>query len=142
MNKTLFSCGMLAASIATLVIAGCSGGDTAATTEPPEATTGGGETVAQTYAHHSYAEAKAVFDTNCLGCHGGGKGQGRLNLDTVADITKGGESGPGVVAGDADNSLIIQHMRGEKEQMPPNNKLPDDQIEIIAGWIAAGAPAE
>ncbi len=129
----------MAASVIGLVLAGCSGSEAAATDE--EATTGGGTPVA-TYDHRTYAEAKTVFDTHCVGCHGGGKGQGRFNMDTVDEIAKGGESGPAYVAGDADSSLIIMHMRGEKDQMPPNGKLADDQIEIIAGWIAAGAPAE
>ena len=45
-----------------------------------------------------------ILTKNCLGCHGGLKKEGGLDLRTMPAMFKGGESGPAIVKGDADRS--------------------------------------
>ena len=55
-------------------------------------------------------------------------------------MLKGGKSGPAIVPGDADNSLIVIAVRQAGAlKMPKGGKLTPDQIEAIAQWIRAGA---
>jgi hypothetical protein len=53
---------------------------------------------------------------------------------------KGGESGPVVVPGDVDESLLVSALRHESFEMPPQGKLPPAVIEDFEAWIRLGAP--
>jgi len=55
---------------------------------------------------------------------------------------KGGDSGPALVPGDPDKSLLIRAVRRtDKElQMPPKEKLADSQIADLTAWLKMGAP--
>jgi hypothetical protein len=65
---------------------------------------------------------------------------GGLRLDSARAIRQGGDSGPAVVAGKADESLLLDAVRYEGEiQMPPKGKLSEEQIGWLTRWIAAGA---
>ena len=46
-----------------------------------------------------------------------------LRLDSKSAILKGGDSGPAIVPGKPDDSLLIQSVRYESNEMPPNGKL-------------------
>ena len=80
-----------------------------------------------------------VFEKSCIKCHGGSDGEkGGLNLKTHENVMKGGEDGAVVVAGDADNSLLIELIRsGEMPKRAP--KLAQEQIDLIARWVTEGA---
>jgi hypothetical protein len=60
---------------------------------------------------------------------------GGLNLSTYADLLNGGQSGPVVVPGESDESLlfIIQQAGGHPGQLTP------EELEIVQAWIEAGA---
>ena len=63
-------------------------------------------------------------------------------MDDHAGILKGGDSGPGVVPGDPNHSLVLQRilLSDAKKRMPKNNDpLTADQIDILRTWIKAGA---
>jgi mono/diheme cytochrome c family protein len=80
----------------------------------------------------------------CLQCHSEAKKiKGGLRLDTADGWIKGGDSGPALVSGKPDESLLIQAIRYEHDdvQMPPKGKLSDSQIEAFAEWVRRGAPA-
>ena len=47
-----------------------------------------------------------ILTKNCMGCHGGLRKEGGLDLRTVPAILAGGESGPAIVAGDVDKSEL------------------------------------
>jgi cytochrome c553 len=76
---------------------------------------------------------------HCLKCHGPQKQEGNLRLDTHASLLAGGDSGPALVPGDADASLLMSAVRHEGLEMPPNERLDDQAIAAIASWIDAGA---
>jgi hypothetical protein len=86
-------------------------------------------------------KVRPVFSTTCGKCHGGKKVKGGLRLDSREVLIKGGDSGPAVVPGDPDKSLLLQALRQKHAtlKMPPDKKLPDEQIADIATWIKQGA---
>ena len=81
----------------------------------------------------------------CVTCHGRQKQEGGLDLRSRAAMLKGGESGPALVAGDAEASLLIQKIRDQ--QMPPREKLASysikpveaSELERLIQWIEQGA---
>ncbi|MEY3175673.1 MAG: hypothetical protein RLZZ436_3587 [Planctomycetota bacterium] len=86
-----------------------------------------------------------LLESRCFECHGARDDiEGELRLTSRDAMLTGGESGAAVVPGDPDRSLIIQAVRYETFQMPPRDKLPDEEIEILTKWIREGAqwPAE
>ncbi|HEX8911353.1 MAG TPA: PSD1 and planctomycete cytochrome C domain-containing protein [Humisphaera sp.] len=84
---------------------------------------------------------------HCYKCHSAdaakaGKLKGGLLADTRDGLRKGGDTGPAVVPGKPDESLLIKAIRyaDENTQMPPKGKLPPDLIADFERWVAAGAP--
>ena len=53
---------------------------------------------------------------------------------------KGGDSGPAIVPGAPDESLLIEVIRYESLEMPPKGKLADSDIAVLERWVAMGAP--
>ncbi len=84
----------------------------------------------------------AILETHCVRCHGGSKTKAGLDLVTREALLRGGESGPCVVPGDPDQSLLIQTIRHVQDPHMPRKapKLADSSIARIADWIKAGAP--
>jgi mono/diheme cytochrome c family protein len=82
-----------------------------------------------------------LLKSKCVSCHGAEKQEGDLRLDSLAAALKGGESGPAVVAGDPAKSLLVKAVRFDDPdlQMPPKNRLQDEQIKTLTAWIKAGA---
>jgi len=68
-------------------------------------------------------------------------------MDHLEGLQKGGKSGPFILAGNLDESLLIQriHLPMENEEhMPPKNKLQltEEEIEILRLWVMSGASFE
>lgn len=80
-----------------------------------------------------------IFETSCIKCHGGSDGtKGGLSLKTHGDMMKGGEDGAAIVPGDAAGSLLVKQIQNGK--MPKRGqKLPQEQIDLIAKWVTEGA---
>ena len=82
----------------------------------------------------------------CTACHGGRRREGNLDLRTKASMLKGGKSGPAVVPGKPDESLLVRRIRAE--EMPPRRQLvaasvkpvESGELKKIEAWIAAGLP--
>lgn len=85
-----------------------------------------------------------VLTESCYGCHSeqAGKKKGGLWLDRRSAMLAGGKTGPAVVPGDLDKSLLVEAVRWQNPdmQMPPEEKLPDEAIAALEEWIKAGAP--
>ena len=81
-----------------------------------------------------------ILQLRCLKCHGEGKLEGGLDLRRKFTIVKGGDSGSAMVAGQPDESLLVQKI--DKGEMPPaeEGRLDDKQRALIRRWVAAGAP--
>ncbi len=87
---------------------------------------------------------RPVLVEHCYECHSvaaseSGKLRGKLLLDSRDAMRSGGESGPAVVPGDLDASLIIAALRYEAFEMPPAGKLSDNVISDFERWIREGA---
>lgn len=87
---------------------------------------------------------RPILVDHCYGCHSkeAGKARGGLRLDTKIDLLAGGGTGPAILPGDPDASLLIQAIRWEDDDyaMPPRRKLPDDTIRYFEQWVRMGAP--
>ena len=89
----------------------------------------------------SYSRQVApILALHCNGCHGE---DGGLSTRTHADLLRGGNLGPVVIAGDAERSLLIHYLegrRGEAHRMPLGGRaLSPMQIATIRQWIEEGA---
>lgn len=92
-------------------------------------------------------DVKPILAKHCYGCHGPGKQQNGLRLDSAASAIQGGITGPAVVAGKASQSLIWLAIngKGETAKMPPEGTaLTNLEMETLRDWIdqGAGAPEE
>jgi len=80
-----------------------------------------------------------ILTKQCLGCHGGLRQRGGLDMRTVPAMLKGGDSGPAVKAGDLYGSEMWKKIAAD--EMPPNEKkLSTAEKLSIKQWIAAGLP--
>ncbi|MBM81302.1 MAG: hypothetical protein CMJ78_12025 [Planctomycetaceae bacterium] len=85
---------------------------------------------------------RPVLIRHCYECHSAVSSElkGGLRLDSREFIRKGGESGPAVVPGDAKKSLLLDAIRHESIEMPPDKKLSDKIVADFKKWIRIGAP--
>ena len=84
-------------------------------------------------------QIRPLLAKRCFKCHGEEKQQGGLRVDAGANLLKGGESGPSVVPGKPDESLLIESIRYESFEMPPDGQLPKEEIALLEKWVADGA---
>ncbi|MFO0799122.1 MAG: PSD1 and planctomycete cytochrome C domain-containing protein [Gemmataceae bacterium] len=96
---------------------------------------------AQPAAEHFEKHVRPLLLEHCAGCHGkDGKAKGGLKLTTAAELAAGGESGPVVVPGQTDKSLLVETVRYAGDlKMPPKGKLRPDQIAALEKWVKDGA---
>jgi len=85
---------------------------------------------------------RPVLVKYCYECHSSAalEQQGGLLLDSREGIRRGGESGPVVVPGDVEGSLLIDAIRHVSLQMPPDEKLSERTIADFVQWVKIGAP--
>ena len=85
-----------------------------------------------------------LLKLRCYACHShaAGEMEGGITLDSRSGWANGGDRGPAIVPGKPSESLIIKAVRrGDSEfQMPPDEKLPDAEIELLVEWVKRGAP--
>src|SRR5262245_48897104 len=91
------------------------------------------------------SKIRPLLADNCYKCHSQSaeKVKAGLLLDTREGVLKGGESGPAIVPGDPEKSLLIKAVRYADPdlQMPPKGKkLSDQQIADLTSWVKMGAP--
>src|SRR5947209_7228728 len=79
---------------------------------------------------------------HCYECHSAQakKVRGGLLLDTKAGLLNGGDSGPALVPGKVEESLLIKALRQDELAMPPKGKLPAAVVADFERWVALGAP--
>jgi hypothetical protein len=88
-------------------------------------------------------DIKPILHERCYACHGALKTESGLRADTAKTLVAGGDSGPAIVAGGSDKSLIIQKVTATLDdgRMPPEGEpLTTAQIDLLRRWIDAGAP--
>src|ERR1700761_289305 len=96
------------------------------------------------------ADIQLILEKSCYPCHSAKnpKPKGKLKVDTLEDILKGGEDGPALVVGDSAKSTMVAmvaHLGDPDDFMPPPKNrdhlqpLTKDQIGLIRAWIDQGA---
>lgn len=110
-----------------------------------QAAQAGGATGAVTF----NAQIEPILSENCYHCHGPDSGSRKadLRLDRPEFAFHGGKSGPAIVKGDPDNSLILRRIlsKDPTERMPPlamHSELKPEQVELIRKWVRQGAVYE
>jgi len=88
---------------------------------------------------------RPVFVKHCYECHSAdaaakGKLQAGLLLDTKQGLLAGGESGPSIVPGAPEKSLLIGSIKYQSYEMPPTGRLPAGVIADFVKWVEMGAP--
>ena len=83
-----------------------------------------------------------ILETNCFQCHGEELKMANLDLRTREDMLKGGDKGPSLVPGKAEQSLLYMRVTGHsKPQMPmaPLPPLSEHEMLVLKNWIDQGA---
>jgi hypothetical protein len=84
---------------------------------------------------------RPILVERCYECHSGSESNGGLRLDDRQRVRRGGDTGPALVEGQPDASLMIRAVRYTNPdlQMPPSGRLPDDEIAALEQWVGSGA---
>lgn len=84
-------------------------------------------------------DVRPLLKAKCWSCHGEQTRKAELALHTPEGIRKGSESGPVIVPGDAEKSLLFEMVRDGS--MPPGQKNPltKEEVETLRRWIDGGA---
>jgi mono/diheme cytochrome c family protein len=91
-------------------------------------------------------EVRPILSANCFKCHSHEtkKAKGGLVVDSLGGLLKGGDTGPAIVPGKPDKSLLIRAVRHVDDdlKMPAGGKkLSNEQIDRLVRWVKMGAPA-
>ncbi|MCE9546987.1 MAG: PSD1 and planctomycete cytochrome C domain-containing protein [Planctomycetia bacterium] len=92
-----------------------------------------------------HREVLPILSRHCARCHTSGKHEGGLAIDNRQKLLAGGDSGPALVVGKSDKSLLIGLVSGrdpEKVMPAEGRKLTADEIGTLRSWIDQGAPWE
>lgn len=97
------------------------------------------------------ANAREVLATFCASCHGSPRVRGGLRVDSTENMLRGGNTGPAIMPGDPDASLLMQRMLlplHDDHHMPPSDRPQPsvEDVDAVRNWIrgmggAASAPA-
>ncbi len=84
-----------------------------------------------------------ILENNCLHCHNQDESESGLRLDSRAYMLRGGDSGlAAIVPGEPGKSYLMEVITHADEDMampPDEDKLDEEDIDLIRQWIAQGA---
>src|SRR5579862_4783445 len=87
---------------------------------------------------------RPVLVDRCFSCHSAAapKLKGGLRLDSLEDALKGGDTGPALIPGHPEKSLLVDAVtyKNVDYKMPPKGRLPENQIADLTEWVRRGAP--
>ncbi|MDD4859216.1 MAG: hypothetical protein PHR56_03315 [Dehalococcoidales bacterium] len=97
-------------------------------------------------------DIQPVFDAKCVNCHRSTNARAGLVLESGAayrdlvNVVSEQSALPLVTPGDAEKSYLLDKVKGTHATkggrgglMPPASPLPQEQLDLIARWIAEGA---
>ncbi len=89
------------------------------------------------------ARVEPLLRERCFECHShaAGKMKGGLTLDSRSGWEKGGDSGPALVPGKPEESLLVKMVRwaDEDHRMPPRQQLAAEETTVLEQWVREGA---
>jgi len=83
-----------------------------------------------------------IFKEHCFACHGQSSPPAGLNLQTVSSVLKGSHSGPVVLKGLVEKSLLYQKVSAGSMPPPGKKALNEKEVGVIRQWIEMGIQAE
>jgi hypothetical protein len=92
-------------------------------------------------------DIKPILEASCVKCHHGDKAKGKIHLDSLAGVIKGGKEGPILTVGKSAESQMVfsvAHVGDEDDFMPPPKEkskydpLTPAQVGLIRAWIDQG----
>jgi cytochrome c553 len=87
---------------------------------------------------------RPLLSQQCYKCHSttSEKLKANLYLDSRQGALQGGDTGPAVVPGHPEKSLLIEAVKytNDDMQMPPKNRLPANVVADLVKWVQMGAP--
>lgn len=88
-----------------------------------------------------------ALQKNCVTCHGPEKSKGKLRMDSLEALLKGGGSGPALIPGKSVESELVRRLKlpmTSDDHMPPDGKPQpsQDEIALLQWWVDAGAPGD
>ena len=93
------------------------------------------------------ADVLPILQARCVVCHGKSKQSGGLDLRTQASRLAGGESGPAIVPGKPDESLLIRKVAADLIHPPPKMQYDyavrnptEAEMIVLRQWVAGGCP--
>ena len=89
------------------------------------------------------SQVKPILEENCFQCHGSGtEVEGGLHLTSREKILKGGHYGAAVSLNNPADSFLLEMVGYSQEtaRMPPDGRLDDASLEVLAKWINIGLP--
>ena len=87
---------------------------------------------------------RPILEQNCYECHSSkaSRLKGGLSVETREAMLAGGQTGPSLIPGDPDRSLLVTACRQTNKdlQMPPDGQLSAAQLADLETWVRSGAP--
>ncbi|MEW4561611.1 PSD1 and planctomycete cytochrome C domain-containing protein [Bremerella sp. JC770] len=87
-------------------------------------------------------DIRPILAKRCYECHGPDSETpgGGLFLTSRGALLEGGDSGPSIVVGKSDESLLIEAIHYDGiYQMPPKSRMPEEEIAKLEQWVTRGA---
>ena len=88
-------------------------------------------------------KVRPILTERCLECHSDAKKvKGGLHLDSREGWVKGGDTGPALVPGKPEESLLMTAVRWKDHdlEMPPKKRLVAEEVAVLEEWVKMGAP--
>ncbi len=86
------------------------------------------------------SKVRPILVARCVKCHGAAQQKGKLRLDSHEALLGGGESGPVVVSGKPEESLLVEAINRRSIEMPPDAPLKENEIDLLTEWVRRGLP--
>lgn len=90
------------------------------------------------------SEVLPILKSACFDCHSESarRVRGELKVDSLAALLEGGVSGPAILPGDPEQSMLVEVVRylDQDRAMPPDGELAPEEVSAIERWVALGAP--
>jgi cytochrome c553 len=85
-------------------------------------------------------QVRPILVERCQSCHSDQKPKGGLRLTSREMLLRGGDTGPAVLPGKPEESLLVQAIGYlDEPKMPPKQKLSDADVTKLKRWVALGA---
>jgi hypothetical protein len=88
-------------------------------------------------------QVRPILVARCYECHSGkiAEPKSGLRVDSREALIQGGDTGPSIVPGKSQESLLIDAVNyGDTFQMPKKSKMPAEEIAVLTKWVDMGAP--